>query len=231
MRHGDRSLLVERPFPGVVELRLNRPAKRNAIDAVLVKSLNDTVLTLTPDDRVVVLSSTDPTVFSAGADLHLEPKRMAEVSDRLYGVYEALVASPCIIIAAVSGYAIGGGAQLALTADLRIGSAATEFRFVGAANGAVVAAWALPALVGRAKAMEILTRMTPVIGVEALSCGLLNTIADDPRTTALEWAASLAKLDGKTLTGIKMVVVDATGIVHALRLERSLNHGWPARSM
>ncbi|HWT25103.1 MAG TPA: enoyl-CoA hydratase-related protein, partial [Solirubrobacteraceae bacterium] len=79
-------LVIDRPRDGVVRLRLNRPARRNALDAGTVEALHEAVAGL-DDARAAVLASADPPVFCAGADLDLDDAERALVSDRLYALY------------------------------------------------------------------------------------------------------------------------------------------------
>ena len=113
------SLRVERRDDGVVGLWLDRPEKRNALDRELVTGLTDAFGD--PDARAFVLGSSEPQAFSAGADLDLPDGERAQVSDLLYRLYGVMLASRAPIVAAVSGPAVGGGAQLALACDLRVG--------------------------------------------------------------------------------------------------------------
>ena len=105
-------LLIDRPLDGVVRLRLHRPERSNALDAALVESLHDAFSDL--DARVVVLASSTPRMFCAGADLGLADEDRMRVSDRLYALYERMLTAPMPLVAAVDGPAVGGGAQLAV---------------------------------------------------------------------------------------------------------------------
>src|SRR4051812_22571332 len=143
------SLVIDRPAEGVTRLRLDRPERRNALDRDLVEALDDAVRGL--DGHVAVLGSTDPACFCAGADLDLDDAERAEVSDGLYGLYAVMTASPVVLVAALDGPAVGGGAQLAVACDVRIAGPGTRLRFPGAGHGLAVGGWALPSLVGRGR--------------------------------------------------------------------------------
>ena len=135
-------------------MRLARPERRNALDAGMTRALLDIVRA---DPAVpVLIESTDPAAFCAGADLTVPDRERAEVSDLLYQCYEAMVTRPGPVIAVVEGPAVGGGAQLAGAADLRIAGPRGRFRWVGPpGRDLAVGAWLLPDLIGRGAALEL----------------------------------------------------------------------------
>src|SRR4051794_10558697 len=112
------ALDIDTPRPGVVRLRLDRPTRRNALDRPLVEALHGALDAV--EARAVVLGSTDPSVFCGGADLDLEDAERAALSERLYALYERMLAADVPLIAAVGGAAGGGGAQLAAARDARV---------------------------------------------------------------------------------------------------------------
>ncbi len=215
------NLRVDRSTPGVLVLRLDRPARRNAIDREMVEALLDAFASVT--EGAVVLGSTDPACFCAGADLTIDDAERAEVSDRLYELYGRMVTLDVPIVVAAGGHAVGGGAQLMLASDLRVGTPATRVRFAGPGHGLAVGAWGLPSLVGRGRALDLCLTMRPVDAAEALALGLLDRVADDADAVAVELAAALAGLDRGAVQRVKAVVRDSTGLVTALARERAGN--------
>jgi enoyl-CoA hydratase len=217
----DPGLRVERLDGGVVGLWLDRPAKRNALDRALVTALTHAV-----EDRAArafVLGSAAQGMFSAGADLGLPDSERASVSDLLYQLYGRMLASPAPIIAVVGGAAVGGGAQLALASDIRIGGPDARLRFVGPGHGLAIGSWGLPSLVGRGRAMELCLSMRPIDAVEALELGLFDRLVDDPTAAAFALAASIARLDAAAVARVKAVVRTASGVLDALEQERRGN--------
>jgi enoyl-CoA hydratase len=217
----DPSLRVERFDGGVVGLWLDRPEKRNALDRALVTALTHAV-----EDRAVrafVLGSAAQGMFSAGADLGLADAERASVSELLYQLYRRMLASPAPIIAAVSGAAVGGGAQLALASDIRVGGPDARLRFVGPGHGLAIGSWGLPSLVGRGRAMELCLSMRAVDADEALALGLLDRVEEDPRAAAVALAASIVGLDAAAVGRVKAVVRTASGVLDALEEERRGN--------
>src|SRR5260221_10298475 len=126
-------LLVDRPSPGVLRARLDRPQRRNAIDATMLDELEAAFAA--PDQPVVVLGSTDRRAFCAGGDLTLDPDELATLSDRLFAFYAHLITLPSVLVVAVDGPARGAGAQLLLCADLRVGGPDTSISWLGPAPG------------------------------------------------------------------------------------------------
>jgi len=212
-------LRVERRDDGVVGLWLDRPAKRNALHRELVTALSDAFAD--GDARAFVLGSSQAGAFSAGADLGLPDGERAQVSDLLYRLYERMLGSPAPIVAAVGGAAVGGGAQLALACDLRVGGPEAQLRFVGPGHGLAIGAWGLPSLVGRGRAAELCLTMRAVDATEALALGLLDRLEPEPRAAALELAAGFARLDAGAVARVKAVVRTASNVLEALEEERA----------
>lgn len=214
---------VEEREDGVVALWLDRPAARNALDHASVEALE---AGFGLPARAFVLGSNDPRWFCAGADLNLADSERAVLSDRLYVLYRTMVSLGAPIVVAVAGPAIGGGAQLAVASDLRIGSRSARFRFPGPGHGLAVGAWALPSLIGRGRAIDLCLTMRPVEAEEAMSIGLLDRLESDPRAAACATAAALAKLDRSAAARVKTVTRTATGLLRALDTERAGNADW-----
>jgi enoyl-CoA hydratase/carnithine racemase len=214
-------LVVERNSAGYWQFLLARPGRHNALDVALTRALRDAFA----DDptAVVVLGSTDPEVFCAGADLTLADVDLARISDLLYECCEIMITRPGPVIAAVSGPAVGGGAQLAAAADLRVASPAARLRWTGPpAPDLAVGAWVLPDLVGRGAAMELTMTGRWVAAAEALALGLVNRVADEPLAVAGGFAADLAARGGGSPARIKLVT-SAGGLLDRLRAEQRAN--------
>src|SRR5690242_16869962 len=138
-------LVVEHDPAGFLRILLDRPAKRNALDIGLGRALAGSLAA--EPALPVLLGSTDPAAFCAGADLTLSEPARAEVSDLVYDCCELLITRPGPVIAVVTGAAAGGGAQLAAAADLRVAGPGARFRWIGPpGRGLAVGTWILPAL-------------------------------------------------------------------------------------
>jgi enoyl-CoA hydratase len=214
-------LLTEEPAVGVLRLALNRPEKRNAVDRAMVEALLAALRGV--DAGCVVLGSVAAEAFCAGADLDLPDAERAAVSDLLYELYERMLDLPAPIVCALAGPAIGAGAQLALAADVRVAGPTARLRFPGPGHGLAVGAWGLPGLIGRGRAMELCLTMREVEAREAHAIGLVDRLADDPASAALELAAGIAALDRSAAARVKRVTYAATDGRAALQAERRAN--------
>ena len=221
-------LRVETSPDGYRWLRLSRPERRNALDLSLLRAVTD-ALAFEPETPVV-LGSTDPRVFCAGADLTISEAERAAVSDLIYDCCETLVTRPGPVIAVLTGPAVGGGAQLAAAADLRIAGPAARLRWIGPrvppGLDLAVGAWLLPDLVGRAIAMDLVLTGRWVEAPEALALGLVNRVCDDPELAAGQMATELAGRGA----GVKAVMA-AGGLLDRMRAERSANRSAWARAI
>lgn len=214
-------LRVEHSPAGYRRLLLSRPERRNALDVGVARALRDA---LTQDGAApVVLGSTDPRVFCAGADLTIPDADRATVSDLLYTCYEIMITRPGPVIAVVAGPAVGGGAQLAAAADLRIAGPAARLRWTGPpGRGLAVGAWVLTDLVGRGTAMELALTGRWVEAGEALAMGLVNRVEDDPGAAAAALAAELAAQGPGIAARVKTVTATG-GLLDRLHAERQVN--------
>jgi enoyl-CoA hydratase/carnithine racemase len=213
---------------------MNRPERRNALDRPLLDAL--LACFDAPAEPVVVLGSTSPEAFCGGADLRLDDAERAEVSDLLYELYGRMTACDAIVVAAIGGPAVGGGAQLAIAADLRVASRAAWLQLHGPGHGLAVAAWALPSLVGRGRAMDLCLTMRPVGAEEAHAIGLVDRLVDDADAASLDLAAELAAglleiVDAAAAARVKRVAWEAGGGRDALDSERAGNRASWSGSM
>jgi enoyl-CoA hydratase/carnithine racemase len=174
------------------------------------------------DASIVVLGSTTPGIFSAGADLQIPDAERYRLSDLLYACYEAMVTRRGPVIAVVEGPAVGGGAQLTTAADIRVATQASRWRWAGPGHGLAVGAWILPSIVGRSLGMELCLTSRWVTAEEALSAGLVSRIESDPWGHVRELLDVLSHASPEALAHVKQVA-NGTEIVRTLREERRLN--------
>ena len=136
--------------------------------------------------------------FSAGADLRDEAQLTPDVVRAFLAadeaVFSALADYPGATIAAVNGYAYGGGLELALACDIRIAARAARFAGVGVTIGLVVSTARLARVVGEAVAKDLLLTARPVDAEEALALGLVSRVVDDAGllAEARAWADTVA---------------------------------------
>ncbi|HEU4760206.1 MAG TPA: enoyl-CoA hydratase/isomerase family protein [Dehalococcoidia bacterium] len=225
---GYTHLIVERQGP-IATVRLNRPEKHNALNAALSFELIHCLDALEADDsvRVIVLTGSGDKAFCAGAD-------MAEaVADTQNGGYVGAPAQATVrllrvrkpVIAAVNGYAYGGGAVLAINCDIRIASDSARFRFVGASYGLVVGASQLPRIVGAPLAKELIFTARTIDAAEALRIGLANHVVplEGLETTVLDMARAIAENSPTAVRASKEVIDIVTANKDAARRELAHN--------
>jgi enoyl-CoA hydratase/carnithine racemase len=183
---------------GVALLRLERPEARNAIDTQMLAEMLEHLAVACEDDavRVLVISSSDQMGLSAGADVkeRLDEEGKVRRMELFADLYDAIVAFPKPTVAACHGDVVGGGAEIAIACDMRVGGANLRMRFPGAALGVPVGPARLVTLCGLAAAKYLLLTSRTVGADEALRLGLVNRVAPAAATedAALELAASVA---------------------------------------
>ncbi|KAM3571788.1 hypothetical protein VYU27_006192 [Nannochloropsis oceanica] len=172
----------------IVELALNRPEARNALNKSLVSELHEAIASLGQDStaRVVVIKSTSPTsAFCAGADLKERTSMsVTEVSSfvsSLRALMDGVENLPIPTVAVIEGAAFGGGLELALACDLRVagpkaqmGLTETSLAIIPGAGGTQ----RLPRVVGEAKAKELIFRAVRIGAREAWRVGLVNVLME-----------------------------------------------------
>jgi len=178
------SLLVERDGP-VATLTFNRPKVRNALNAEMLAALKQTMLDLKDDERVrvVMLTGAGEKAFVAGADINelavqtpTSARAFALAGQHVFDVIEQL-GKP--VIAAINGYALGGGCELAMACTIRL---AADTAFIGQpeVHLGIIPGYAgsqrLARLVGKGKAMEMLLTGAPISADEAQRIGLVNRV-------------------------------------------------------
>jgi enoyl-CoA hydratase len=183
---------------GVALLRLDRPEARNAINTPMLEELLAHLASARDDDavRVLVISSSDHMGLSAGADIReqLDEEAAVRRMDLFAQLYDAITGFPKPTIAACHGDTIGGGAEIAVACDMRVGGSNLRMRFPGAALGVPVGAARLVTMCGLAAAKYLLLSSRIVGADEALRIGLVNRVAPAAATeeSALELASQVA---------------------------------------
>ncbi|HEY1513810.1 MAG TPA: enoyl-CoA hydratase/isomerase family protein [Gaiellaceae bacterium] len=223
------SLIAVEREGAVALVRLDRDEKLNAISTALERELSDA---LASDDvrssRAVVIAGTGR-AFSAGADITEFADRDPEAILRYYretgNVYEELASLPQPTLAAIHGYCLGGGLELALAADFRIAdqSAVLGFPEVGLgilpSSGGTVRA---TRLLGAARAKNLILLGDRIPALEALALGLVGEVVADAPARALELARRLAELPPAAVAVAKAAIDAAAESSHeaALLIER-----------
>jgi acyl-CoA synthetase (AMP-forming)/AMP-acid ligase II/enoyl-CoA hydratase/carnithine racemase len=208
-----KTIIISHPAPSVVKITLNRPERMNALNAELLRDLTD-ALRAHRDAHVIILEGTGDRAFCAGEDLKetLAPRAGSAEELRiaftlLQDITRLTSSSSAIVVSAVQGYAVGGGAEIALAADFVIGSPNAKFRFPEVTLGHAVTggiSLRLSHMVGLLKAKELLICGRTIAADEALRIGLLSEVANDAKARAEELALELAKLPTAAASSLKM---------------------------
>lgn len=170
-------------------LRMNRPEKRNALNNALTRALVEAMAAAEADDRVhVVVLTGNGAAFCAGADIgefkDLTPDQMSRVEERAELTMQlhlsvSRMSKP--VIAAVNGFAMGGGAGLAIACDLALAARSARFGYPEVKHG-IVAAIVLPNLtrqIGRKAAFHMVATGETVDAERALALGMVNAVHAD----------------------------------------------------
>jgi enoyl-CoA hydratase/carnithine racemase len=177
---------------GIAIVRLNRPEKRNALDAASLALLDSTFTELAADEtlRALVISTTDIRALCAGADVgeHLDTAAGVARMAAFTRMYAWLDEFPVPIIAVAVGNCVGAGAEIVAGADLRVGGNNLQLAWAGARLGVPVGPARLTPLVGAARAKDLIYTGRTIGMVEAVTLGLLQ------RTAAAEEAEDIAVL-------------------------------------
>ena len=213
----------------VTTVTLDRPEARNAVDRATADALADAFRAFDADvsQAVAVLTGAGGT-FCAGADLKAMDNRVEPDGDGPMGPTRLRLSKP--VIAAVEGYAVAGGLELALWCDLRVAAEDATFGVfcrrwgVPLVDGGTVR---LPRLIGASRAMDLLLTGRPVAAAEAERIGLVNRVV--PAGTALAaaqtLAAELATYPQECLRHDRLSLLEQDGLDEESALAGELRHG------
>ncbi len=202
---------------GIARLLLDRPAKRNALDQAMWEAIPGLVAEAMADPAVAVLilGSTTPGIFSAGADIaefaarSLDSGWRAANQAAIRAAHLAIARAPRPVIAAIDGDCIGGGCGLALAADLRIAAPGARFGITPARLGLVYSLHdtkLLVDLVGPGQAKRMLFTGALLDAAEAQRIGLVEQLATDPMAAAGALAQAMQAVSGDSQAAIKGII-------------------------
>ncbi|WP_040838088.1 crotonase/enoyl-CoA hydratase family protein [Nocardia brevicatena] len=226
------SVRVEHAGP-VTTVILHRPQARNAVDGPTAAALADAfrAFDADPTAAVAVLWGEGGT-FCAGADLKAmggeKSNRLTPDGDGPMGPTRLRLSKP--VVAAVSGYAVAGGLELALWCDMRVAEQDSTFGVycrrwgVPLIDGGTVR---LPRLIGTGRAMDMILTGRPVSAPEALQMGLVSRVVPtgDARRVAEEIAGQLATLPQTCLRSDRLSVLEQEGMDESTAMRNEFEHG------
>ena len=210
---------------GVALLRLDRPEARNAINTQMLEEILGHLAAARDDERVrvLVVSSTDHMALSAGADVReeLEADGRVRRMELFARVYDELTAFPKPTVAACHGSCVGGGAEIAVACDLRVGGSNLRMRFPGGALGVPVGPARLVTLCGLSVAKYLLLTARDVSADEALRWGLVHRVAPAATTEeeALRLATGVAENPPEAVARLKRMLHEWDGVEDRSRVE------------
>jgi enoyl-CoA hydratase/carnithine racemase len=207
-------LLLDEPAPHVARLRISNPAKRGALDHEILDTLAATVKDL--DARCLVITGDDK-MFSAGYDIgNLDQQQFAERSEKLvahpfHDALEVIEAYEFPVIASLNGHAIGGGLELALTADIRIAADGIKLGMPPAKLGLVYSHTGLKKfldVIGLAHTNELFFTGRNIDAQRAATIGLVNHVVDGDKLDEVvgALAAEIAANAPISLRGNKRII-------------------------
>jgi enoyl-CoA hydratase len=199
MTHGTVLFEREKSEHGTIALlTLNRPEVRNAIDLRIVQDLGTALdeIALDDDIRAIIISGAGDKAFASGADIaQLKERGVADALKRINAaIFRRLEEQPIPVIAAIKGYALGGGCELAMACDIRIAGESAKLGQPEVSLGIIPGAGAvqrLPKLVGLGRAKELIFTGRILDAKEAEHLGLVNRVVPDSdvmrEARALAW--------------------------------------------
>lgn len=224
---------VERTAQGPVAiLRLCNPPL-NPLTADMRRALLDVCQELAVDSsvRAVVVTAAGQRAFSVGSDIKTFPRSAAEgrrASESEHAAYAALEGLPQPVFAALRGYTLGGGLELALAADFRVAEVSTSLGFPEVKIGVFASGGGtqrLAPLVGLGRAKELLYFGETISAHDAQAIGLVNRVVEDgtSETAAIAWAAQLAAIPRRAVQATKRCidtgVLDGRAAGHAAEVD------------
>ena len=212
-------MFVETQLDGSIALvTIDRPKTLNAIDQNVLSELNDMLdqIEKNPEVRVLIITGGGNKAFVAGGDI--DAMRQLNVLEALKFVYAGhsflnrLEHLSCVVIAAVNGYALGGGTELALACDIRVASEKAIFGLPEVTIG-LYPGWGgtqrLPRIIGTGKAKELIFTGDRINAEDALRVGLVNKVV--PHDELLERCVEMAK---KIISNAPIAVKQAKKVIN-----------------
>jgi enoyl-CoA hydratase/carnithine racemase len=205
-------LLVDEPAPGVARLTISHPEKRGALDHAILDGFAQTLPRL--DARCVIVTG-ERSTFSAGYDIGDLPESVfADEAEKLVAhpfaaAIDAIEAYPYPTLAALNGHAIGGGLEVALACDLRIAAGTIALGMPPAKLGLVYSHTGIRKfidVIGAARTRELFLVGRRIDARTARAWGLVNAVAEDVASEALDWARELAGNAPLAQRGNKQVI-------------------------
>lgn len=204
----------------ILTIFINRPKQLNALNIETLSELHKAVSAadLNRDVRVIILTGSGDRAFVAGADIkefaHFNDAQGRELSEKGHDlVFDFIENLGTPVIAAINGFALGGGLELAMSAHFRIASNTAKMGLPEVSLGVIPGyggTQRLPQLIGKGKALELIMTAGMMTAHEALDCGLVNYVVDQEELLPLA-----EKLAGKIVRNSSTAIAMAIKTVNA----------------
>ena len=187
---------------GITVMKVSAPKSLNALNSTILKEMSDFIGALDSKTRVLIITGDGEKSFVAGADIsemaHLNEPQGFEFGRLGAQVFRAIETLPIPVIAAVNGFALGGGCELAMACDIRIASSKAKFGQPEVGLGIIPGfsgTYRLPKLIGQGYAKEMIYTGKVIRSDEALRIGLVNAVYEPAELMgkAMEMAAMMLK--------------------------------------
>lgn len=213
------NLLCQLDSQGILTITVNRPTKLNALNHLTVTELQTCISTAIADPsvRALLLTGAGDRAFVAGADIseiaELTASTSRSFAERGQAVYKLLEDSSKPVIAAVNGYALGGGCELAMACHIRVASESARFGLPEVGLGIIPGyggTQRLTQLVGKGKAFELIMTGDQVKADEALKIGLVNHVVSSDQL--IEFCqAMLSRILSKSAVAVSQAITCING--------------------
>jgi enoyl-CoA hydratase len=189
----DPPAIVTEIIDSIAIVRFNRPAQRNPLSTDTLQDLKLTTSSLfSRNDVDAVIFTGTGDVFASGANIRelaqLDAAGALQFSKLGQDLFQSIADAKQVTIAAINGYCMGGGLDLALACDIRVASMTAIFSHPGARLG-IITGWGgtqrLPRTIQKGAALELLLTGRHLTAAEALQVGLVTTVSDEPLNTAM----------------------------------------------
>lgn len=200
----DSPAIVTEIIDSIAVVRFNRPAQRNPLSKDTLHDLKRTTSSLFPrgDIHTVIFTGAGD-VFASGANIRelaeLDAAGALQFSKLGQDLFQSITDARQVTIAAINGYCMGGGLDLALACDIRVASLTAIFSHPGARLG-IITGWGgtqrLPRTIQKGVALELLLTGRRITAAEALQVGLITRVSEQPLKTAMRLARETAEAAG-----------------------------------
>jgi len=221
--------LVVEAQDGIAQITINRPEKLNALNARIMAELDEAFAQAEADPalRALIVTGAGEKAFVAGADIRelaeMTPLEAQEMSLRGQRIFRRLETMRKPSLAAINGYALGGGLELALSCTLRVAAENARLGLPEVRLGILPGyggTQRLPRLVGRGRALEMLLTGEPIDAAEALRIGLVNHVV--PQAELLGFSQALLRKVLENAPVAAGLILDAVGLGLSSGLEEGL---------